>query len=488
MTSVPPSPRPAELADGGIADVLTVAAVVAAIVLLVTSTGSIVIPAGLVAWAVARRSSGVVFGAAVMAVSLRFATTNADDLAGLQSVLGAAGVIGPGVGAASAWLAGAAIVASATRLPVSRPDAALARVLPALGCGAFAAVVVAGPGPSDRLASRVAATAAFSLIAFLLVDSPLAGFRHRVAPVLGVLAVALAVVAAADRSTAIERLAVDPVGLVAIVLGILAVGVVATVRRSGAAGRVPAAALTFPAAAVVAGLVLAAQDVPGLGAAGLLLAAGGGVAAIADDRRAAVALGPGFAAVATTVGVTFASVDPWQAPGLLAAVVVAGVLVGTGGIAAPAGAALVPSGAVRVVAVVAAIGLAVGPTDGLVPADLADYQVGAAVALAVIAPIVVLRRRGRAAGQARPAPVNRPVTPGRLRRRSEPATPSHGSSIEYAEVEASVEVDRVDIDGEGPPPPQPAVAAPTRFVSAWTPRDERPGVGELRAGPGRAPE
>lgn len=153
---------------------VAVAAGLAAAVLAGTSTGSTVLAALLIGVAATdRRATGAAV-LAVAATAIRFRTATFDDLAGIQSVLGPAGTVGPTTAAASAWAAAVAVVLSAraavTRTPrpgVGRAAAILGRlpaVAPALGCGLLAAALVAGPGPSD-LGLRIGASVAAVVVA-----------------------------------------------------------------------------------------------------------------------------------------------------------------------------------------------------------------------------------------------------------------------------------------------------------------------------------
>lgn len=153
---------------------VAVAAGLAAAVLAGSSTGSLVLAALLVGVAATdRRAAGAAL-LAVAATAIRFRTASFDDLAGIQSVLGPAGTVGPTTAAASAWAAAAAVVLSA-RAPVAptpargagRSAAILRRlpaVAPALGCGLLAAALVAGPGPSD-LRLRIGASVVAVVVA-----------------------------------------------------------------------------------------------------------------------------------------------------------------------------------------------------------------------------------------------------------------------------------------------------------------------------------
>lgn len=143
--------------------------------LAVSSSGSMVVAAVLVGVATRDRWAALAAVLAVASVTVRFGTTDFGDIAGIQSVLGPAGVVGPPAAAGSAWAAAAALVLAAAS--ARRPDAGdaatpprptvpprLVSALTALGGGAFAAAIVAGPGPGGDLAIRVAATAAASVL------------------------------------------------------------------------------------------------------------------------------------------------------------------------------------------------------------------------------------------------------------------------------------------------------------------------------------
>lgn len=124
--------------------------------LALSSTGSMVVAAVLAG--VAARSRWAVAAAllAVAAVGVRFATVSFDDVAGIQSVLGPAGTLGPTTGAASAWCAaGAVLLGVRARPAASRVE----RAALALAAGALAAAVALGPGPGGELGIRIAGTA-----------------------------------------------------------------------------------------------------------------------------------------------------------------------------------------------------------------------------------------------------------------------------------------------------------------------------------------
>lgn len=190
---------PTSLQPTGVA--VATAATLAAAALAVTSTGSMVLAALLVGVATRERRAAGAALLAVLATAIRFRTGTFDDLAGIQSVLGPAGTVGPATGAASAWLAAAALVLAAQPLPGASLRAAAGRVerlraaTPALACGLFAAALAAGPGPSD-LGVRVLASVVALLLAVGVTLAPAGTTLGRARPwaalVAGVAAVVLA--------------------------------------------------------------------------------------------------------------------------------------------------------------------------------------------------------------------------------------------------------------------------------------------------------
>lgn len=162
---------PALVRRGGVdalppARTLAVAPALAAAGLAVSSTGSLVVAAVLVGLGARDRWAALAAVLAVAATSVRFGTTGFGDLAGIQSVLGPAGIVGPPVAAASAWCAAAAVLLTTTAV---RTGTGRLRLLPhALASGALAAALVAGPGPGRGLAVRIGATVAAVLVAWAL--------------------------------------------------------------------------------------------------------------------------------------------------------------------------------------------------------------------------------------------------------------------------------------------------------------------------------
>lgn len=176
------------------------AAALGAAVLAGTSTGSMVLAALLVGVATTdRRSAGAAL-LAVAATSIRFRTATFDDLAGIQSVLGLSGTVGPATAAASAWAAAAAVLLAARPPaaalgPRTRTRDRLLAAAPALACGLLAAAIVAGPGPSD-LGLRVLASVAGVALALGVTAVGSRPSIRRILPWLALLAGAAAVVLA----------------------------------------------------------------------------------------------------------------------------------------------------------------------------------------------------------------------------------------------------------------------------------------------------
>lgn len=159
------------------------AASVAAFTLAVTSSGEAVLLCALLGVAAGEVVSAAVAVLAALTLALRWGTTSLDAVAGAQTVLGPAGLVGPPAAAAAGWCAAAALV-------LARPGAWAA---PAFG--AVAALVVAGPSPASAadVAVRVAAALAGAALAFV-VDRRGPGVR----PLAVVLAVAAGALAAAS--------------------------------------------------------------------------------------------------------------------------------------------------------------------------------------------------------------------------------------------------------------------------------------------------
>lgn len=162
------------------ASAVGLAAALAAAVLAGTSTGSAVVVAVLLGVACRDPRAGAAAVLAVLATAIRFRTATLDDLAGIQSVLGAAGVVGPALAAASAWAAAAAVVLAAG--PLAGTGSRWVRLVPALPAGLLAAALAAGPGPSDlglRVVSSVAGVALAAALIHLTSGRPRAAGDER---------------------------------------------------------------------------------------------------------------------------------------------------------------------------------------------------------------------------------------------------------------------------------------------------------------------
>jgi len=109
---------------------------------------------GIAAADLAAGVAGVVVGLAVVG---RWGTSSLAGLAGGQAVVGAAGVVGPGLMAASAWCGAAALVLAAPRRPLAT-----------IAFGLAAADVVAGPAALSSAGGSPAIRVAASLVAVLL--------------------------------------------------------------------------------------------------------------------------------------------------------------------------------------------------------------------------------------------------------------------------------------------------------------------------------
>ena len=207
MIAAAPSPAPVgEARSGGDrhvggrtrppAGLFAPAAAAAAAVLALTSTGSMVVAAVLLAVTMADPRRALALVLAVASVAVRFAAVTFDDLAGIQSVLGAAGVVGPPTGAASAWLAAVAVLLAQRRRDGGGLRPTLTDGLVLVAGGALAATIVAGPGPSD-LVLRVLATLGATAVAVAVTTLDRWRRMASVRPLLAVVVATGAVVAAA---------------------------------------------------------------------------------------------------------------------------------------------------------------------------------------------------------------------------------------------------------------------------------------------------
>ena len=153
--------------------------------------------------AVARPAAVGAVAFAGLALVERWGTTSLDAVAGAQSVLGPGGLVGPPNAAASAWFAAAALVLASPWVdgddgPAERRVAPSALAL-ALATGPAAAVMVAGPHFATDLPVRLAAT-----LVGVVLAAGVASFRWpqvttAVALASGVIAAALAAMAATAR-------------------------------------------------------------------------------------------------------------------------------------------------------------------------------------------------------------------------------------------------------------------------------------------------
>lgn len=179
----------------------------AALALAVLSRGDALVVAALLGAAAWHLPSAGAVLAALVASSWRWGSTSLEALAGDQAVLGAAGLVGPGRAAASAWLAALAVVLAspATRWRRLRSVAGRGRAgerplldvgvaVSAAASGAVSAAIVAGPGLGGEWWLRVVATvvAATASLAVGRVRHERGRIVDVVALVAGVLAVALA--------------------------------------------------------------------------------------------------------------------------------------------------------------------------------------------------------------------------------------------------------------------------------------------------------
>lgn len=148
--------RPTRVSGAAPGSVWAPAASVAAALLAAAGQGPVVVAALLLAVGARSRVSAIVAPLAAVVVAVRFGAAGFDQLAGVQSVLGPAGWVGPRTGAASSWLASTAVVLAAASARGRGGRVAVAAS--AAAHGVFAAVLVVGPGP-DRLGLRLAAVA-----------------------------------------------------------------------------------------------------------------------------------------------------------------------------------------------------------------------------------------------------------------------------------------------------------------------------------------
>ena len=140
---------------------LRLAATAAALALLLSSSGDTVLVAALLGLAAVDAAVAGVGALVALSVLGRWGTTSLSALAGLQAVVGPAGLRGSTIATASSWVAATALVITAATLP---------RRLPAVALGLAAALVAAGPAVatfSDALV-RIGAGVAGALLTALV--------------------------------------------------------------------------------------------------------------------------------------------------------------------------------------------------------------------------------------------------------------------------------------------------------------------------------
>lgn len=167
---------------------LRLAAAAAALALTLSSSGDALLVGvlvGLAAVDMAVAATGVIVGLAVLA---RWGTTSLTALAGVQAVLGPAGLRGSALAAASSWCAAAALIVAAALVP---------RRTVAATVGLLAGLVVAGPAPSDLAlgVERAAGALAGAGLAVLVAGRVSGRFGVPVAVAMAGVALVLAVLA-----------------------------------------------------------------------------------------------------------------------------------------------------------------------------------------------------------------------------------------------------------------------------------------------------
>lgn len=160
----------------------------------VSATGSLVVAAVLLAVATRNIWSGGAVLLAVAAVGVHQSTVDFSALAGEQSVVGPAGWTGSGLAVASTWASGLAVVLAGAAAHATT-DRRL-QVAVALGSGALAAAIVAGPGPGGAIWVRVLAVSAATIATLAVARVVHRAGRVLTAGALAVLAGAAAVVLA----------------------------------------------------------------------------------------------------------------------------------------------------------------------------------------------------------------------------------------------------------------------------------------------------
>lgn len=166
---------------------LRLIAATSAVVLALSSKGDITILVTLLAFVSHERKSTLGILAVGASVVFRYGTSSLEALAGAQSVLGPAGLVGPTGLALSAWLGSLCLLCAGfglgtTPLRGDGVEASQAQGLPpslvALALGASASVLTVGPSISRGLLLRAVSTAVGTSLTFV-VASRIANERSR---------------------------------------------------------------------------------------------------------------------------------------------------------------------------------------------------------------------------------------------------------------------------------------------------------------------
>lgn len=161
---------------------LRLAGTAAVLALVLTSSGDLLLVAVLLGLATVDLAVAGVAAIVGLAVLARWGTTSLTALAGLQAVLGPAGLRGSALAAASSWFAAAALLFAAALMP---------RRIAAVATGLLAALMVVGPAASDPGLAAVRATGAVVGAAVGLLVARRASGRLGVPAAFGLAAVAL---------------------------------------------------------------------------------------------------------------------------------------------------------------------------------------------------------------------------------------------------------------------------------------------------------
>ncbi len=405
----------------------------------------------------------------------------------------AGGADRPLAAAVAALVALVVVHARAEQVPVAR--------LIGLGLGGLVVAVGMSVEPTDTVAALVVLGAGTVLATSLwclpgLVLAPIVALSTvRAVPDPS------AITSGLDRGTSHVAVA----GLVVVALGTVAVvarsGGVARLRRPAAADPHPSRSgrssvalggattgqnpMVAPWVAMLAGTALLAQDLTGFRSAGLLLVAGGVLAAASMRPVAMIAAVPGLAAGMAELGSTSAPVEAATAVAAGVALIVAVIVTD----------ADVPVDW-RDWRMFPPVVFGLVPLWGWTGAELDGYSAAVATAGAAGVTAAVVVTASRVAG-VDPRAIRGRVA-GRLRRR--PPALRHGSTNPLAEEADSLDVDRSGVVrhrplprtvGDAPeepgPPPEPAVATPPGAVRPRPAAGRLGGRGRLRPRPGRPP-